>query len=356
MRFSVVVIVGLSCLFLTGTNLARANDARGPISLVSNNTEMTSMMAEMEEMQARLGSLEAANLGSGKDLKHSCDCCSDSGWFASAEIAVLQVHTNSGVIFIGSPNGDVQENLSFDYYATPRLNLGFRGPNGLGVRARYWVFDQDADPLQVTGGSRSQTGSLNVRTLDLEATKALYGCGIHWELAAGVRYAKDEVSGAGQLSNVPFPPNAPQGTVDISGDFNLDFEGIGPTFALEGRHRIGATNLSVVGNLRTSLLFGQQQYFASQDISGLVTSSLTVDGEFQDKILPVIESQVGVEWRVPFGCGQFSARAMLEGQWWSSGSGGSDIFTPAAINAQLIPLNDQDLAFFGGSFGIGYNW
>jgi hypothetical protein len=112
-------------------------------------------------------------------------------------------------------------------------------------------------------------------------------------------------------------------------DTNEDFEGWGPTVTAEGRLPIGCRPLALVGNLRGSLLFGDQKFSNTAQMTR---------GEKRDVMMQVIESQVGLEYRRCFLGGIISARALLEGQYWALGEAGYS----------------GDLGFFGGTFGIQY--
>ncbi len=347
MRFRILAVIGL---VFVGPLAVRAVQAEGPVepvSLVSTNN----LMIEMNELRAELDELKAYGLGGGKDVSHCCDCCYPCGWFVGVEAAIVKPHFGNGVISIeGQPIAP-----DFDYHATPRINLGFRGARGLGIRARYWVFDQasnDFEAFDPDQGIAFLGVDLDVRALDLEVTKAFYKCGVHWDLGAGVRYGKVEVDQAAEFFPVEEEGRS-SGAVQ-----NLDFEGGGPTFSLEGRHRIGSTNFAVIGNLRASLLYGEQRLKVERfsfDVDEIVHYE-SLSGGYDDKVVPVIESQIGIEWGVPLWCGRLSARAMVEGQWWGSVM---PLTFPAASDGpieQAIPANIEDLGFFGGTVGLAYEW
>ncbi len=104
------------------------------------------------------------------------DCCGGgSGSIsATAEILFLRLHVAGGV---GSTSSD-----EFDFDATPRLTLGYTSCDGLGVRARYWDYDED------NFGGIEET-AIDTYTLDFEVFQAIdVGCHTRVEFSGGIRH------------------------------------------------------------------------------------------------------------------------------------------------------------------------
>ena len=77
----------------------------------------------------------------------SCDCgicnscfgdCRRFAFFVDAEINFMRFNEANGV----GGGGNFQK--EFNHEITPRISVGMMGPQGLGLRARYWHFSHDA--------------------------------------------------------------------------------------------------------------------------------------------------------------------------------------------------------------------
>ncbi len=75
-----------------------------------------------------------------KGMLHCC-CCDQSGWIFGAEATFFKYHRTDGVRYGG---GNLDE-TQFDYNVSPRLTLGYVNCDGLGIRVRYWNYDQTAN-------------------------------------------------------------------------------------------------------------------------------------------------------------------------------------------------------------------
>lgn len=339
MKRIAIAITVVCCLSAWSANAATVE---GPPQIYSDDAG-TELAAEVEALRAELDDLwfHAAESGLG-GLHHYCQCCSAPGWFAGADLAVLKPYFGGGVLF----GGDLQGSPTFDYYATPRLYVGHRGPSDMGLRMRYWTFDQAADPLVLAddfGSTTTLTSALDIQTLDLEVTKVLFVSGVHWDLGAGVRYGRVESRRTFQALNEPPVP-------DLTGIKELDFEGLGMTFSIEGRNQIGNSNLSVVGTLRASLLVGDQDLYAESRIE---EQMFQFDGSFRDKMVPIIEPQVGLEWVMPTKRGRLFLRAMIEGQWWTNAV--TAVFDTGEV-VMTQEVNAEDIGFIGGTLSAIYLW
>ena len=70
-----------------------------------------------------------------------CDCCcpAGGGWIAEFEAMFLRYDRANGV------NGPVTgTGVNMNYEVAPRITLGWVGPEGLGLRARYFDYEQYA--------------------------------------------------------------------------------------------------------------------------------------------------------------------------------------------------------------------
>jgi hypothetical protein len=283
--------LGLSAM--VGISLAAA--ARGQeyqLASTSANTydsRLSSLEAKFTAMEGKCG--ESCQEGC------SCNCCRDSGWIGGFEMTFLRPHASMGTKgYDGTP-------LRFDFEAAPRLWTGYQGANGLGFRFRYWDFDHTQTVASLsTAPRRLDNERYNISVSDLEVTM-LQGIGCNWELtlAGGVRYVDFEES---QFSRPA------TGAVDRSHAFASSTWG--PTIAAEVRRPI-IGYVSLFGNVRGSALYGNQNEF----FNGALYRNMEGNVKF------ISEMQLGVDYRKPLrnACGEWFARAAVEGQYWSTFSG-----------------------------------
>jgi hypothetical protein len=220
--------------------------------------------------------------------------------------------------------------FSYDFSVTPRYWIGIQTDSGLGLRGRYFRFDQDADPISATSGAAgfftpavvglpggipnniqtsvtstpalgqsistsapststagggittflpgtdtlSARSSLHLDVWDGEVTQS-FGTGC-WQIqvSAGGRYTFIEQT-YGALHAGPVRTDSVGGVItarDQTSDSlssRHTFTGGGPTMALEVLRRLGNSNIGLYSNARGSLLFGRsrQSVTTRSDIS-----------------------------------------------------------------------------------------
>jgi len=113
----------------------------------------------------------------------TCDECGDSchWWFSEAELLVLQYHREDGMRV-----GDLAptEDVGPDANIAPRLSFGYITPGGLGVRLRYFEFDQSM-------AANEANSFLNVDTMVFDAEFfERFSLNYNWTMEGsfGVRY------------------------------------------------------------------------------------------------------------------------------------------------------------------------
>ena len=89
------------------------------------------------------------------------------GWFVIAETTFFRYHRTDGVrIGTDSPDEDVE----FDFEASPRITLGYVNGDGLGARIRWWDYDHSAEAIEGDGSEMS----VDTHTIDLEIFQEYY--------------------------------------------------------------------------------------------------------------------------------------------------------------------------------------
>ncbi len=278
------------------------------------------------------GTVRAEGMDQDKDL--SCGDCPTSNWYVGVDLAVLKPHMGTLGADLGIFNHPaVDVTPSHDFQVSPRVWLGWDNADGLGVRARYWTFDSDATlafPVAnhppVFGPIDGTQSWLGADTLDLEATQR--GClgNLEFQLAGGFRYANME-TGVGVYGTAPIPFEA---------GIDIDFEGVGPTVAIDVRRPIGNRGLALVGSARSSWMYGETDINGSGVLDG-IPAGLYAD----DHMMQINELSLGVQWsRCLARGGQISVAALWESQAWEW--------------APVAGLIHQDIGLTGPTFSFSY--
>ncbi len=175
----------------------------------------------------------------------------------------------------------------------------------LGESADELFIDLDTD----TGQTLVAQTSLKLETWDWEATQRLDGCPLSLTLAGGLRYVRTNSDLSGLILSAA---GAPTGEAEF---VHFDFEGIGPTLALDARRQLGF-NLALLASARGSVAFGSTQVTALElNAGGGFAESFTTD---RDDGLYIAELLLGVEWSWQMCGSRLFARATYEGQYWSN--------------------------------------
>ena len=296
-------------------------------------------------------------------------CCPpvQTGWYAGLELLFLKPHFDNGTAFLSSQNGGVAERsnavsheFDYDYELAPRIYLGYTTDCGLGFRTRYFQFDHESSTPSVTvpaagdietpaiqpylgsgehffmdngAATTYRAGSsLELQTWDLEATSQLtfcrslvtVGCGMRY-LLIEQRYRVDAIHNNGHIQESLFNEH--------------DFEGIGPTFAVELLRPFSCCScLSMYCNVRGSALYGEsnQEFRKVDGATGATTETYVRGGS--DNSIYVGEIAMGLQYDH---C-NFFGRAGFEGQYWHSAGGPT--------------TTDTDIGLFGLVLTLGLNY
>ena len=292
-----------------------------PMAKANDNAEL---LRRIEQLESQLNNPMSFASHNGGDVYQAtgAPCCDlpqegpSNSVYAEAQVTVLK------------PHAAVNNGAENDYGVGSRLIIGYDGPYGFGVRGRYWNFDQGASLGGGTGGS------IKMDVLDLEAVlRGSVGC---WELetSGGIRYANMQMDAQG----VPFIP-AP---VNIRGAF----EGAGLTAAFGGSRPINDTGLSLVGNLRGSLLYGDTTTPFTTAVPAPVPNP--TPNNINNDMTSVWEIQLGAEWTRCVGNYELVASALWEAQIWQNTS----LSNPLTASGSGLGFG-SDLGFTGPTFGLG---
>lgn len=238
----------------------------------------------------------------------------DAGWSARVDALLLTPKVQGQGfrnIFVEVP--DATEFLGqFDngLEGGVRFVIAKENCDGFGVRFRYFDFDNDVGydgiwdggtPIVIDGES-----FVDVHAIDIEATQR--GTFRSWDLqvSGGLRQGSVEIGQEGGL----FPG---VGTFYALRS-GVEFDGVGPTFAVGADRRLGGSNLSLVGRARTSLLFGDIDVLPTFGGGSQVAFSIV------DEFVQVWEFQFGLNYEKRISRG----REILVGVFWEAQRWDSD--------------------------------
>jgi hypothetical protein len=258
-----------------------------------------------------------------------------------------------------------QHDFCWDLKAAPLVWLGYATDSGLGVRARWWQFDQSVCTSAVNDGVSTIT-SAAPGGIDIVSQP-------HWPIffaAGGNKFVWRDAATAGETmylkSNLKLDVWDFEATQEaeagrwwflFSGGFryahlaqNYDasvvtqglgsgiealrtghnFNGAGPTLALEARRPLGNSRFALYGNVRGALLFGEGTHRVylletSHWPFGPDSFSSSQAKANRDTFLPVAEMELGAEYSPTLAwIHPFIRTGLVAQSWFGAGSASSD--------------------------------
>lgn len=241
----------------------------------------------------------------------------DEGWYANIDMlfiapkisdqGVTNIFYYGGIPSITRQGGSIESPLEF----AQRVNLGYEGECGGGLRVRWFTFDNNVDyvgEVEEGGPPISLAGQINldVDAIDSELTQRGNFQNWDWRVSGGARYARvslrEEDINFEDLSDIVW-----------FGSTGVEFEGAGPTFSAEGNRPILFDGLSIFARARTALLFGETDVWSAFEGGG----RYRVHNEF----VQVWEFQLGLESEREYEWFDLVSGIFWEAQRWDSDSG-----------------------------------
>jgi len=226
--------------------------------------------------------------------------------------------------------------FSYDYSATPEFWLGMERADGLGLRGRYWQFDQSGNGItRVSDGQTYYTA--NATTIIFPATIIANDAGevlvsddnlrtqvVDLEATLRMKVGRTEIVGGGGLRYAALTQSLTSTVLDAGGtmvgllQWTRDFEGVGPCVSFDLRRPLGQSRFSAVAKVNAALLYGNKDL--ERTVVGDVTSPtaapfLNLDGG--DEVVGLGEVALGVQWRRPFRPGELVIGGIYQGQLWA---------------------------------------
>ena len=261
----------------------------------------------------------------------------------------------------GNPTRTSRQVTEFDYdFGTAfRTWVGFQGPGGFGLRARWFLLDQAAPALEVANNPLQPGGPVLARTV--ASTSPLLAIGPQTALPAV--FAVQSQAAAAPPSRTTVTSNLRMSVWDVEGTLGgltlgradlvfaggvrfadirqqyaatlagfpaqylvseQAYTGAGPTIAAEGRAPVGLLGVTAYGSGRVSLTYGEDRHHVYGTNLGLTPPfdlASHDDTSFHKRFLPAFDFEMGVEKAVPLGRFLAVVNAGVVGALWPVGGG-----------------------------------
>ncbi len=290
---------------------------------------------------------------------------------------VFRIHrTNGDPAVINSDGiGNVSSVNNFHYGTEGafKIEAGWNATNNFGFRASYFYTNQTAQenrtggasapfiisprPLNVTFTGSAAAGTaatfrekFRLHVIDLEGTYKWHSTNSSALLSVGVRIAPSRQTYTASDIFVTTPENL---------NYRQKRTGVGPTVAIDLRHRLGMSNFWITGAGRFAVLFGRNRETASF-ASGTFLGTAVRD---RSRTNTVLEGEVGLEYAHKFGSGNefFLNGSFITHDWHNlvnviptNGVGASS--TALLDNPAADPTRKGSIIFVGGAFSIGFRF
>tara|TARA_B110000495_G_C23024647_1_gene608582 strand:+ start:116 stop:1258 length:1143 start_codon:yes stop_codon:yes gene_type:complete len=224
--------------------------------------------------------------------------------------------------------------FQYDYQVTPKIWVGFKNAEGMGVKATYWSFDADgavrnnvADGstifgahaitvifpanifAAVPGDTLTTSSNLQTQITNLYATYSTSTHDIEINGGVGLRYARLRQTLAATVT----------GTSPASLNWERAYDGLGPTVSLDLRKRLGCRGLSAIAKGSGALLYGTKTIDRTVfgDMSPQPASPFLMLDE-ADEVVGIGEFGFGIEWARTMAQGsELAVTGTYDGQLWA---------------------------------------
>jgi hypothetical protein len=190
------------------------------------------------------------------------------------------------------------------------------------------------------------TSNMRLSVWDFEATGLYHAGNLRVEGSAGVRYVHlDQNFGAFASQANEAGAGSQETSLLLAGH---NFNGAGPTMALDLRQGLGESGFGLYANVRGAVLFGAKHAngvldFTFTPAAGTATNDVTVYNSDSLGVIGVGECELGAEFARNLGSGaSVFVRAGIDGQLW--------------LGAGNATSQEGNLGFFGYTVTVGLNY
>ena len=300
----------------------------------STDAKISQLESQLNELRSAIYRPRSCQLGCSKQ------CCNRGGLVAGLSTVFIKPKMKesfeSTVVDITTGSLNLIP-FDFDHDVTPRIWLGLFNEDGMGVRARYWQYDHDAQShntaatfttfpgvssvtvlfpaaisTQAPGDVLSVGSGLELHTVDLEAAMSLNVSSLNILASVGVRYASLKQN---------FDSAVTRGPATIGSlNWTREFEGAGLTVGAEANKPLGATAMSFIGSARGALLYGEKELrrtTVGDIIPPASAAPPIVVLDDADDVTAIFELNAGLQWSRRTECGNLFFRGTYEAQLWT---------------------------------------
>lgn len=297
---------------------------------VSKNSFLESRVMELEQ---QIKALQISTVGYTE--QNSVE--TKPGFYAGSAAIWSKPHFKEAFEYSETNSATGQQTLNpfqYDYKVTPKIWVGFKNAEGLGIKASYWSFDADgavrnntsdgitlfgahavtvifpANIIAAVPGDTLQTSSnLQAQITNLYASYSTSVKEVEINGGVGLRYARLRQTLAATVS----------GFAPASLNWERAYDGVGPSVALDVKKRFGCRGISMIAKGNGALLYGTKTIDRTVigDISSPQASPFLMLEE-ADEVVGIGEFGFGFEWARKMGSGsELAVTGTYDGQLWA---------------------------------------
>jgi hypothetical protein len=264
------------------------------------------------------------------------------GWVADVEVDVNLPHVSNGVhgtvTLGGVTNRVVLGSARLDWTGSPRVELGYRLPEGFGEFGISYRFlgsqgtGTVQGPFAAPDGPATLTSRFDIQVADLDyASNEISICSWWTKWRFGLRGA-----------DLFFDSRADENEAVAAGGSGIferrmtnNYWGLGPNLGLDLERRLTDWGLTLMGRVDGAILLGelQQGFFEVSTTPGVSAQNIRSNPQ----AVPMFDTSIGLAWR-PSNCQALRLFVGYQGEWWWNvgkfDSSGSD----AQVNDQGVLL------------------
>ncbi|HEV8000343.1 MAG TPA: Lpg1974 family pore-forming outer membrane protein [Planctomycetaceae bacterium] len=276
------------------------------------------------------------------DPKLDLICLPQPGWLADVEVDVALPHVSNGVhgtVTLGGVTSRVVlGSARLDWTAAPRVEVGYRLPDGFGefdIAYRFLGSDGTgtvSGPFAAPDGPATLRSRLDIQMADLDySSNEISICAWWMKWHFGLRGADVYFDSRADEN----PAVAAAGSGVFERRMTNNFWGIGPHLALDLERRIGNSGITVVGRIDGAILLGglHQGFFEVSTTPGVSAQTIQSNPD----AVPMLDWSLGLAWRPP-SCQALRVFLGYQGEAWFDVGHFAGAGTDAQIDSEGVLL------------------
>jgi hypothetical protein len=314
----------------------------GVITKIKSVSESGYLESRVMELEQQIKALQISTAG----YMEQNTAETKPGFYAGTAAIWSKPHFKEAFEYSETNTSTGQQTLhpfQYDYTVTPKIWVGFKNAEGMGIKASYWSFDADgavrentsngitlfgahavtvifpANIMAAAPGDTLQTSSnLQAQITNLYASYSTSVKEVEINGGVGLRYARLRQTLAATVS----------GIAPASLNWERAYDGVGPSVALDVKKRIGCRGLSAIAKGNGALLYGTKtiERTVFGDISSRSLDPFQPQAspflmlEEADEVVGIGEFGFGFEWARTMGSGaELAVTGTYDGQLWAEG-------------------------------------